>query len=185
MRRWEGGTAHPGMPSLYAPALMARTNGQTLGRMVTGIRVVRANGEPMTFSYAMLREVAWLDERIELTVFAAIDYVAQTRPLVLRLRRSDIVLADQLHRRIVAVAVPAALPFDHDGFELNGARDPGGIEAWLRLADAVGLAREEVLDQRLEREGRRELAQACFDFLPTRTALDLLGWDETDIFAHS
>jgi uncharacterized RDD family membrane protein YckC len=43
---------------LYAPAMMARTNGQTLGRMVTGIRVVRANGEPMTFSYAMLREVA-------------------------------------------------------------------------------------------------------------------------------
>jgi uncharacterized RDD family membrane protein YckC len=43
---------------LYAPALMARTNGQTLGRMVTGIRVVRANGEPMTFGYAMLREVA-------------------------------------------------------------------------------------------------------------------------------
>jgi uncharacterized RDD family membrane protein YckC len=43
---------------LYAPALMARTNGQTLGRMVTGIRVVRAKGEPMTFGYAMLREVA-------------------------------------------------------------------------------------------------------------------------------
>jgi uncharacterized RDD family membrane protein YckC len=43
---------------LYAPAMMARTNGQTLGRMVTGIRVVRATGEPMTFGYAMLREVA-------------------------------------------------------------------------------------------------------------------------------
>jgi uncharacterized RDD family membrane protein YckC len=43
---------------LYAPALMARTNGQTLGRMATGIRVVRANGEPMTFGFAMLREVA-------------------------------------------------------------------------------------------------------------------------------
>jgi uncharacterized RDD family membrane protein YckC len=42
---------------LYAPALMARTNGKTLGRMVTGIRVVRADGQPMTFSYAMLREV--------------------------------------------------------------------------------------------------------------------------------
>jgi uncharacterized RDD family membrane protein YckC len=42
---------------LYAPAMMARTNGQTLGRMVTGIRVVRANGEPMTFGFAMLREV--------------------------------------------------------------------------------------------------------------------------------
>jgi uncharacterized RDD family membrane protein YckC len=43
---------------LYAPAMMARTNGQTLGRMVTGIRVVRAKGEPMTFGFAMLREVA-------------------------------------------------------------------------------------------------------------------------------
>jgi uncharacterized RDD family membrane protein YckC len=43
---------------LYAPAMMARTNGRTLGRMATGIRVVRANGEPMTFGYAMLREVA-------------------------------------------------------------------------------------------------------------------------------
>jgi len=37
---------------------------------------------------------------------------------------------------------------DHDGFALGAVRDDGGIEAWLRLADAVGLAREEVLDQR-------------------------------------
>jgi uncharacterized RDD family membrane protein YckC len=43
---------------LYAPALMARTNGKTLGRMVTGIRVVRADGQPITFGFAMLREVA-------------------------------------------------------------------------------------------------------------------------------
>ena len=43
---------------LYAPALMARTNGKTLGRMATGIRVIRANGEPITFGFAMLREVA-------------------------------------------------------------------------------------------------------------------------------
>jgi uncharacterized RDD family membrane protein YckC len=42
----------------YAPALMARTNGKTFGRMATGIRVVRANGQPMTFGFAMLREVA-------------------------------------------------------------------------------------------------------------------------------
>jgi uncharacterized RDD family membrane protein YckC len=42
----------------YAPWLMARTNGKTLGRMATGIRVVRANGQPMTFGFAMLREVA-------------------------------------------------------------------------------------------------------------------------------
>jgi uncharacterized RDD family membrane protein YckC len=42
----------------YAPLLMARTNGQTLGRMALGIRVVRNNREPMTFGFAMLREVA-------------------------------------------------------------------------------------------------------------------------------
>jgi ribonuclease D len=41
------------------------------------------------------------------------------------------------------------------------------------------------LDVMLEREGRTQLAQACFDFLPTRAQLDLAGWDETDIFAHS
>jgi uncharacterized RDD family membrane protein YckC len=43
---------------LYAPALMARTNGKTLGRMATGIRVIRADRRPMTFGFAMLREVA-------------------------------------------------------------------------------------------------------------------------------
>ena len=37
---------------------------------------------------------------------------------------------------------------DHDGFELGGIKDEGGIEAWLRLALAVGLTREEVVDQR-------------------------------------
>ena len=40
------------------------------------------------------------------------------------------------------------------------------------------------LDAMLERENRAELAQACFDFLPTRADLDLKGWDELDIFAH-
>jgi ribonuclease D len=41
------------------------------------------------------------------------------------------------------------------------------------------------LEARLAREGRGEIAQACFDFLPTRAALDLAGWPDTDIFAHS
>jgi ribonuclease D len=41
------------------------------------------------------------------------------------------------------------------------------------------------LDKRLAREGRTDIAQACFDFLPTRARLDLAGWPETDIFAHS
>lgn len=41
------------------------------------------------------------------------------------------------------------------------------------------------LDARLAREGRTQLAQACYDFLPTRAELDLLGWTDTsDIFAH-
>jgi ribonuclease D len=40
------------------------------------------------------------------------------------------------------------------------------------------------LDMRLAREGRTELAQACFDFLPHRARLDLAGWPEIDIFAH-
>ena len=42
---------------LYAPLMMARTNGKTLGRIAVGIRVVRANGHPITFGFAMLREV--------------------------------------------------------------------------------------------------------------------------------
>jgi ribonuclease D len=40
------------------------------------------------------------------------------------------------------------------------------------------------LDVRLAREGRTQLAQACFDFLPVRATLDLTGWPEVDIFAH-
>lgn len=41
------------------------------------------------------------------------------------------------------------------------------------------------LELRLEREGRKELAQACFDFLPHRARLDIAGWPEVDIFAHA
>lgn len=41
------------------------------------------------------------------------------------------------------------------------------------------------LTQRLVRDGRMEHATACFEFLPTRSKLDLLGWEDTDIFAHS
>jgi ribonuclease D len=46
-------------------------------------------------------------------------------------------------------------------------------------------ALREVLDQRLAREERTQIAQACFDFLPNRAKLDLMGWDGTDIFAHA
>ena len=53
-------------------------------------------------------------------------------------------------------------------------------------SDVLNLhALKERLDAMLRREGRVELAQACFDFLPVRAQLDLAGWDDQDIFAHS
>ena len=61
-------------------------------------------------------------------------------------------------------------------------------EAQLEYAasDVLYLHRlKDALDKRLAREDRADLAQACFDFLPTRARLDLAGWPETDIFAHS
>jgi len=60
-------------------------------------------------------------------------------------------------------------------------------EAQLEYAapDVLYLHRlKEALDDRLAREGRAEIAQACFDFLPMRARLDLAGWPEQDIFAH-
>src|SRR5687767_10747176 len=45
-------------------------------------------------------------------------------------------------------------------------------------------ALKDKLDERLDRENRLELAQACFDFLPHRALLDLAGWAEQDVFAH-
>ncbi|MDR3507777.1 MAG: ribonuclease D [Caulobacteraceae bacterium] len=53
-------------------------------------------------------------------------------------------------------------------------------------SDVLNLHRLKVrLDEMLEREGRMELAQACFDFLPWRARLDLAGWEDADVFAHS
>ena len=43
----------------------------------------------------------------------------------------------------------------------------------------------EKLDVMLEREGRADLAKACFNFLPARSSLDLAGWEDVDIFAHA
>jgi len=43
---------------------------------------------------------------------------------------------------------------------------------------------KEEFDRRLAREGRTDLAQACFDFLPTRARLDLSFWDDPDVFSH-
>ena len=45
-------------------------------------------------------------------------------------------------------------------------------------------ALKDELSKRLVREGRMEIAQACFDFLPTRARLDIMGWEDRDIFSH-
>ncbi|GGE44694.1 3'-5' exonuclease [Primorskyibacter flagellatus] len=67
-----------------------------------------------------------------------------------------------------------------------GAEDLTEAQLEYAASDVLYLHRlREELDLRLAREGRTEVAKACFDFLPMRARLDLMGWPETDIFAHT
>lgn len=67
-----------------------------------------------------------------------------------------------------------------------GAETITDAQQQYAASDVLYLHRlKEVFDDRLAREDRTEIAQACFDFLPTRAKLDLIGYPETDIFAHS
>ena len=67
-----------------------------------------------------------------------------------------------------------------------GAPELSDEQLAYAASDVLYLHRlREILDAMLDREGRRELARACFDFLPARARLDLAGWDEVDIFVHS
>jgi len=66
-----------------------------------------------------------------------------------------------------------------------GARELTQEQLTYAASDVLYLhALKAKLDAMLEREGRETLAQACFDFLPTRAVLDLAGWADSDIFAH-
>ncbi len=67
-----------------------------------------------------------------------------------------------------------------------GAADLTEAQTEYAASDVLYLHRlKEELDRRLAREGRSQLAQSCFDFLPVRANLDLLGWgDAADIFSH-
>ncbi len=66
-----------------------------------------------------------------------------------------------------------------------GAEELTEAQLAYAASDVLYLHRlKEELDARLIREGRMEMAQACFDFLPMRAQLDLAGWPEQDIFAH-
>jgi len=67
-----------------------------------------------------------------------------------------------------------------------GAASLSSEQLAYAASDVLGLHRlMEKLNIMLVREGRMELAQACFDFLPWRARLDLAGWEDVDIFAHS
>ncbi len=67
-----------------------------------------------------------------------------------------------------------------------GAEDLSNAQLEYAASDVYHLHRlMEKLDEMLAKSGRTELAKKCFEFLPTRCALDLEGWDGTDIFAHS
>jgi ribonuclease D len=66
-----------------------------------------------------------------------------------------------------------------------GAAELSEEQLSYAASDVLHLHRlKEIFDDLLEREGRREIAEACFRFLPTRARLDLLGWDQEEIFAH-
>jgi ribonuclease D len=66
-----------------------------------------------------------------------------------------------------------------------GARDLTEAQLAYAASDVLHLHDiKAVLDEMLAREGRTELAKACFAFLPVRAALDLAGWPEEDIFSH-
>lgn len=67
-----------------------------------------------------------------------------------------------------------------------GADDLTDAQLAYAASDVLHLHQlRERLDPLLAREGRREIAEACFTFLPTKAKLDLLGWAETDILDHS
>ncbi|ASP19521.1 ribonuclease D [Antarctobacter heliothermus] len=67
-----------------------------------------------------------------------------------------------------------------------GAAELTAAQQDYAASDVLHLHRlRAALNDMLEREGRRDLAQSCFDFLPTRAMLDLEGWPDTDIFAHA
>ena len=72
---------------------------------------------------------------------------------------------------------------DHDGFELGGIRDAGGIEAWLRLAQAVGLSRDEVQDLRHVTPALRFAVDAYVNFARRAPWQEAVCSSLTELFA--
>ena len=72
---------------------------------------------------------------------------------------------------------------DHDGFELGGVKDAGGVEAWLRLAQAVGLTRDEVVDLRHVVPGVRFAVDAYVNFARRAPWQEAVCSSLTELFA--
>lgn len=72
---------------------------------------------------------------------------------------------------------------DHDGYEINGIKDEGGIEAWIRLGLAVGLSREEITDLRHVTPGVRFAVEAYVTFARTQPWQESVCASLTELFA--
>jgi pyrroloquinoline-quinone synthase len=72
---------------------------------------------------------------------------------------------------------------DHDGYELNGVKDEGGIEAWIRLGEAVGLEREEIVDLRHVLPAVRFAVDAYINFARSAPWQEAVCSSLTELFA--
>lgn len=72
---------------------------------------------------------------------------------------------------------------DHDGYHIGGIQDDGGIEAWIRLGEAVGLTREDVMSERLVAPAARFAVDAYVTFARNRPWQDAVASSLTELFA--
>lgn len=72
---------------------------------------------------------------------------------------------------------------DHDGYEIGGVTDPGGIEAWIRLGEAVGLTRDDVTSQRFVVPAARFAVDAYVNFARQRPWQEAIASSLTELFA--
>lgn len=72
---------------------------------------------------------------------------------------------------------------DHDGYDIGGIKDDGGIEAWIRLGEAVGLSREDVTSQRLVAPAARFAVDAYVNFARQRPWQEAVASSLTELFA--
>ena len=72
---------------------------------------------------------------------------------------------------------------DHDGYHIGGIEDAGGIEAWIRLGEAVGLTREDIVSERLVAPAARFAVDAYVNFARQRPWQDAVASSLTELFA--